>query len=110
MSGHEAGSLAMRVIGSQQSGQPRTVAWKFCGSFVKLPFCPLWAPAGLLNLLHERYSACAGNGPGRSLLRHLLTAAATPYCACLERWLRHGVLDDPYHEFMVQEDPVRNVT
>ncbi|GFR43942.1 hypothetical protein Agub_g5081, partial [Astrephomene gubernaculifera] len=60
--------------------------------------------AGLLNQLHSRYSACAGNGPGRSLLYHLLVAAAAPYCACLEAWLRQGVLDDPYHEFMVQED------
>ncbi|KAG2439312.1 hypothetical protein HXX76_004671 [Chlamydomonas incerta] len=60
--------------------------------------------ADLLNLLYTRYNSCAGNGPGRSLLQHLLTAAAAPYCAGLEQWLRQGLLDDPYHEFMVQED------
>ncbi|KAG2453505.1 hypothetical protein HYH02_001725 [Chlamydomonas schloesseri] len=60
--------------------------------------------ADLLNLLYTRYNSCAGNGPGRSLLQHLLTAAAAPYCASLEQWLRQGVLDDPYHEFMVHED------
>ncbi|PNW75396.1 hypothetical protein CHLRE_12g525500v5 [Chlamydomonas reinhardtii] len=60
--------------------------------------------ADLLNLLYTRYNSSAGNGPGRSLLQHLLTAAAAPYCSGLEQWLRQGVLDDPYHEFMVQED------
>lgn len=63
--------------------------------------------ADLLNLLYTRYNSSAGNGPGRSLLQHLLTAAAAPYCSGLEQWLRQGVLDDPYHEFMVQEDAVR---
>ena len=31
-------------------------------------------------------------------------AAAEPYFAMLERWLVEGLLDDPYSEFMVQED------
>lgn len=26
---------------------------------------------------------------------------------CLERWLCEGVLDDPFAEFMIQENPVR---
>ncbi len=57
-------------------------------------------------MLYNRYSKCAGSGSSRSLLQHLLTAAAAPYCAVLERWLRQGLLDDPYHEFMVQENQV----
>eukprot|EP00198_Chlamydomonas_reinhardtii_P007557 XP_001696894.1 gamma tubulin interacting protein [Chlamydomonas reinhardtii] len=56
------------------------------------------------DLYRSSAGASAGNGPGRSLLQHLLTAAAAPYCSGLEQWLRQGVLDDPYHEFMVQED------
>lgn len=64
------------------------------------------APPGLLTMLYNRYSKCAGSGSARSLLQHLLTAAAAPYCAVLERWLRQGLLDDPYHEFMVQENQV----
>lgn len=26
---------------------------------------------------------------------------------CLERWLCEGVVDDPFAEFMIQENPVR---
>lgn len=33
-------------------------------------------------------------------------AAAEPYFAMLERWLGVGLVDDPYQEFMVQEDKV----
>lgn len=36
----------------------------------------------------------------------LCRAAAEPYFAMLERWLGEGLLDDPYMEFMIQEDKV----
>jgi gamma-tubulin complex component 2 len=36
----------------------------------------------------------------------MLKAAAAPYFGMLERWLCEGALDDPFAEFMVQEDPV----
>lgn len=40
------------------------------------------------------------------LVQKLLRAASTPYFAMLELWLCQGVLNDPYAEFMVQEDKV----
>lgn len=42
-----------------------------------------------------------------ALLERLLRAGCVPYFAALERWLCEGVLDDPFAEFMVQEDPAR---
>ena len=44
-----------------------------------------------------------------ALLERLLRAGCAPYFAALERWLCEGVLDDPFAEFMVQEDPARPV-
>ena len=43
----------------------------------------------------------------RALLARMLRAAAAPYFGMLERWVCEGALDDPFHEFMVQEDVVR---
>jgi len=60
--------------------------------------------AGLLNLLHTKASALAGDRVGRALLHKILHAAAVPYFRMLERWLCEGVLEDPHGEFMVRED------
>ncbi|BDA43053.1 Gamma-tubulin complex component 2 [Coccomyxa sp. Obi] len=60
--------------------------------------------ASLLNLLHARYAAVAGDTAARGLLSKLLQAGAAPYFKMLERWLCEGVLDDPYSEFMVEEN------
>ncbi|EIE26959.1 hypothetical protein COCSUDRAFT_46296 [Coccomyxa subellipsoidea C-169] len=61
--------------------------------------------ASLLNLLHSRYAAVAGDTAARGLLGKLLQAGCAPYFKMLERWLCEGVLDDPFAEFMVQENP-----
>lgn len=51
--------------------------------------------------------ACAaGDTAARGLLGKLLQAGCAPYFKMLERWLCEGVLDDPFGEFMVQENPV----
>ncbi len=39
-------------------------------------------------------------------MKKLLTAGCQPYFAMLEKWLREGDLDDPFHEFMVCQDVV----
>lgn len=39
------------------------------------------------------------------LLRKLLVSACIPYFKILEKWLCEGVLDDPYDEFMICENP-----
>jgi gamma-tubulin complex component 2 len=60
--------------------------------------------AALLDSLASRAARLSGDARGRALAGRLLGAAAEPYLRMLGRWLREGVLDDPYCEFMVQED------
>ncbi|PSC76155.1 Gamma-tubulin complex component 2 [Micractinium conductrix] len=60
--------------------------------------------AALLDALHSRCSACMGDAAAHRLALRLLRAAAEPYFSMLERWLCSGEVDDPYGEFMVQED------
>ncbi|DBA91460.1 hypothetical protein WJX77_003506 [Trebouxia sp. C0004] len=59
--------------------------------------------SALLNLLHQRSHAVAGDDQARRLLQKLLHAACTPYFRMLERWLCEGIVHDPYEEFMIQE-------
>jgi hypothetical protein len=48
----------------------------------------------------------AGDSAARALLGKLLRAGCKPYFQTLERWLCEGILDDPFCEFMVQENVV----
>lgn len=40
------------------------------------------------------------------VVQRLLEAASQPYFQMLELWLCQGLLNDPYAEFMVEEDKV----
>jgi gamma-tubulin complex component 2 len=60
--------------------------------------------AGLLSLLHTKASALMGDADAHKLALRLLRAAAEPYFSMLEKWLTQGVVDDPYSEFMIQEN------
>ena len=49
--------------------------------------------------------AChAGNVEATAVAQRLLQAASQPYFSMLELWLCQGLLNDPYAEFMVEED------
>jgi len=43
-------------------------------------------------------------GGGESALQFLADRAARPYMETLRLWVRKGILDDPYHEFLVAEE------
>jgi len=60
--------------------------------------------AGLLSLLHAKVSALMGDADAHKLALRLLRAAAEPYFSMLEKWLTQGLVDDPYSEFMIQEN------
>lgn len=59
---------------------------------------------GLLSLLHLKLGEYAGDMNAQALLQKLLCAGCNPYFNILEQWLCEGVLNDPYSEFMIQED------
>ena len=60
--------------------------------------------AGLLDLLSARQNATAGDVQALRVVQQLLKEAARPYFGMLQRWMCEGVVEDPYAEFMVQED------
>ncbi|XP_024392107.1 gamma-tubulin complex component 2 isoform X3 [Physcomitrium patens] len=60
--------------------------------------------AVLLNLLHNQGIALAGDVAVRTLLQKLTHAASFPYFRILERWVYEGVIDDPFGEFLIEEN------
>ncbi|CAM6105487.1 unnamed protein product [Calypogeia fissa] len=60
--------------------------------------------AAILNLLQSQAKAMAGDSSGRALLQKLTQAASVPYFGILEKWVSEGVIDDPYGEFLIDEN------
>jgi hypothetical protein len=48
----------------------------------------------------------AGDVDATKLVQNLLEKTSEPYFSMLELWLCQGLLNDPYSEFMVEEDKV----
>ena len=61
--------------------------------------------AALLDHLHSRASAVAGDQHLLQLVQRFLYAAAVPYFRILSTWLTTGALRDNFSEFMIQEQP-----
>ncbi|KAK6621988.1 hypothetical protein RUM44_001795 [Polyplax serrata] len=57
-----------------------------------------------LSLLHEFASNCTGKE--EKLCQVLLEASAVPYMKQLQNWLYHGVIIDPYNEFLINDNQV----
>ncbi|GMH33486.1 hypothetical protein BSKO_01320 [Bryopsis sp. KO-2023] len=64
----------------------------------------------LLNLIYTELRTYTGDRDAHFVLRKLLEAASIPYFEIMEKWLCEGVLDDPYDEFIVQENPKVSIT
>lgn len=84
--------------------QPPMAALKLVASIAAEASSRRLRGAGLLSLLHTKVGALMGDADAHKLALRLLRAAAEPYFAMLERWLTQGIVDDPYSEFMIQEN------
>jgi len=57
----------------------------------------------LLNAVH-RLASRGGDAKAKSVYHYLIQHATVPYLEMLELWIYHGVIRDPYDEFMVRVD------
>jgi gamma-tubulin complex component 2 len=58
----------------------------------------------LLNQLYLFYLENTGDSKAKDLLKSLLINSFNPFLRILSKWIYRGILDDPYHEFMIKED------
>lgn len=56
-----------------------------------------------LTNLHAFTSGYTGDERAQELSLHLARAACRPYFDMLGKWIHRGVVDDPYHEFMIEQ-------
>lgn len=57
----------------------------------------------ILELLTVRLEALSGDPIARRILGHLLKEASIPYTHMLNLWMHHGLVQDPYEEFLIRE-------
>ncbi|ANB13065.1 Spc97p [Sugiyamaella lignohabitans] len=57
----------------------------------------------VLKLLAKRLEIWSGDPLASGVVRMLLQEASRPYLDMFHRWIHHGIIDDPYQEFMIRE-------
>jgi gamma-tubulin complex component 2 len=57
--------------------------------------------ASILSYLDGRADEVIGDPLASKFLSRILTAVTAPYFSMLELWICHGIIDDPYGEFVV---------
>ncbi|XP_077999830.1 gamma-tubulin complex component 2-like [Glandiceps talaboti] len=58
----------------------------------------------VLSLLHNQTSAVIGDAKAQDLCLFLTQSACAPYFEMLEKWIYKGIIQDPYCEFLIEED------
>ncbi|CAF1021358.1 unnamed protein product [Rotaria sp. Silwood1] len=58
----------------------------------------------VLDLLHEQTLKLSGHKQAYDICFFLAKSSYKPYLTMLETWIHNGIIDDPYGEFMVQEN------
>lgn len=61
----------------------------------------------LLNVIYNLLTMTADKSI-KELFSFLLEKSAEPFLKILMKWIYNGVLDDPFEEFLVKEDPSMN--
>ncbi|OAE24597.1 hypothetical protein AXG93_1603s1080 [Marchantia polymorpha subsp. ruderalis] len=84
--------------------QPMMGAMQALSAVVQKAMMKNLSGAAILNLLQTQGTAMAGDSSARALLQKLTQAASAPYFGILERWISEGVIDDPYGEFLIDEN------
>ncbi|KAG6545232.1 hypothetical protein Mapa_013344 [Marchantia paleacea] len=84
--------------------QPMMGAMQALSAVVQKAMVKNLSGAAILNLLQTQATAMAGDSSARALLQKLTQAASAPYFGILERWISEGVIDDPYGEFLIDEN------
>ncbi|XP_060602983.1 gamma-tubulin complex component 2-like [Ruditapes philippinarum] len=62
----------------------------------------------VLSLLHDKTSSFIGDVKGQELCLYLTQSACVPYFEVLEKWIYKGIINDPYSEFLVEENETIN--
>jgi gamma-tubulin complex component 2 len=81
---------------------------------VKLSEMGLGGPGGIVKggevvaILWDRMQNMSGDPTAHKLYGTLLKAAGKPFAGLIERWIRTGLLRDPYEELMVKESKFIN--
>mmetsp|Transcript_25295 Transcript_25295/g.63445 ORF Transcript_25295/g.63445 Transcript_25295/m.63445 type:complete len:1134 (-) Transcript_25295:796-4197(-) len=65
---------------------------------------PVYTGGAVLNIVEGRMQAVGGDPISRKVLMFVLEHASRPFFHMLNTWMAEGMINDPYHEFMVEED------
>lgn len=60
--------------------------------------------SAILNLLFDKVLMYSGDAKNQELIFYLAQTASRPYMTMLEDWIYKGLINDPYNEFMINED------
>ncbi|XP_017775913.1 PREDICTED: gamma-tubulin complex component 2-like isoform X2 [Nicrophorus vespilloides] len=60
----------------------------------------------VLSLLHENIAGYIGDSRAQDLCVTLMQAACVPYMKMLGMWIYKGIISDPIHEFLVEDNEV----
>lgn len=69
--------------------------------------------AQVLSYLYDKISSLTGDINAQKIISHLMELSAVPYFEMLQLWILKGVIIDPHHEFLVEDNDIvqrNNVT
>lgn len=63
---------------------------------------------GVLSILHEKTNALLGDSRSQEICLFLTEKASQPYMQILHQWIHRGNINDPFQEFLVEDNEIIN--